>query len=70
MLDSAAIEGRISGIVDIPNAWCSLYLPTAIFNFGMKPTAAGPTVADGPARRDLLICDRIALIVLRPRAGR
>jgi formamidase len=47
LLDSAAIEGRISGIVDILNACCSLYLPTAIFNFGMKPTAAGPTVEHG-----------------------
>jgi formamidase len=29
LLGSAPIEGRISGVVDIPNACCSLYLPTA-----------------------------------------
>ena len=37
---------RISGIVDIPNACCSLYLPTAIFDFDIRPTAEGPRKAD------------------------
>ena len=37
LLGSAPIEGRISGIVDIPNACCSLYLPTAIFDFDVRP---------------------------------
>lgn len=46
LLGSAPIEGRISGIVDIPNACCSLYLPTAIFDFDIRPTSAGPTRAD------------------------
>jgi formamidase len=46
LLGSAPIEGRISGIVDIPNACCSLYLPTAIFDFDVKPSASGPTRAD------------------------
>jgi formamidase len=46
LLGSAPIEGRISGVVDIPNACCSLYLPTAIFDFDIRPTAAGPTRAD------------------------
>jgi formamidase len=46
LLGSAPIEGRISGVVDIPNACCSLYLPTAIFDFDVKPSAAGPTAAD------------------------
>ncbi len=45
LLGSAPIEGRISGIVDIPNACCSLYLPTEIFDFDIRPTAAGPTMA-------------------------
>lgn len=43
LLGSAPIEGRISGVVDIPNACCSLYLPTAIFDFDVRPSAAGPT---------------------------
>src|SRR5919201_2009422 len=46
LLGSAPIEGRISGIVDIPNACCSLYLPTAIFDFDIRPTAEGPRRAD------------------------
>ncbi|MDT7702605.1 MAG: formamidase, partial [Pseudonocardiales bacterium] len=46
LLGSAPIEGRISGIVDIPNACCSLYLPTAIFDFDVKPSSAGPTMQD------------------------
>ena len=46
LLGSAPIEGRISGIVDIPNACCSLYLPTEIFDFDIKPTNDGPTSGD------------------------
>jgi formamidase len=46
LLGSAPIEGRISGVVDIPNACCSLYLPTAIFDIDIRPTADGPTPTD------------------------
>ncbi|AWS46054.1 formamidase [Streptosporangium sp. 'caverna'] len=46
LLGSAPIEGRISGIVDIPNACCSLYLPTAIFDFDVRPNAEGPVRKD------------------------
>ena len=46
LLGSAPIEGRISGVVDIPNACCSLYLPTQIFDFDVKPNADGPISAD------------------------
>ena len=46
LLGSAPIEGRISGIVDIPNACCTLYVPTAIFDFDVRPNGAGPTRAD------------------------
>jgi formamidase len=46
LLGSAPIEGRISGIVDIPNACCSLYVPTAIFDFDVRPTSEGPVKAD------------------------
>jgi formamidase len=38
--------------VDIPNACCSLYLPTEIFDFEIKPSMAGPMSADrGSAAR-------------------
>ncbi|MCG5217030.1 formamidase [Streptosporangium sp. KLBMP 9127] len=46
LLGSAPIEGRISGIVDIPNACCSLYLPTAIFDFDVRPNSEGPVKKD------------------------
>jgi len=32
-------------VVDIPNACCSLYLPTAIFDFDVRPSHDGPTTA-------------------------
>jgi formamidase len=46
LLGSAPIEGRVSGVVDIPNACCSLYLPTGIFDFDIRPSASGPVHAD------------------------
>ena len=45
LLGAAPIEGRISRVVDIPNACCSLYLPTEIFDFDVKPNKQGPTSA-------------------------
>jgi len=46
LLGSAPIEGRLSGVVDTPNACSTLYLPTAIFDFDIRPTADGPRKAD------------------------
>lgn len=43
ILGTAPVEGRVSGIVDIPNACCTLALPTEIFDFDILPTAEGPT---------------------------
>jgi formamidase len=42
ILSTAPVEGRVSGVVDIPNACVSLYIPTAIFDFDIKPNAQGP----------------------------
>jgi len=42
MLGTAPVEGRISGIVDIPNACCTLYVPTEIFDFDVRPVLEGP----------------------------
>ncbi|MDB5291788.1 MAG: acetamidase [Phycisphaerales bacterium] len=42
ILGTAPVEGRISGIVDIPNACATLYLPTEIFDFDITPGANGP----------------------------
>lgn len=37
LLGAAPCEGRVSGIVDIPNACCTLYLPTEIFQRDIHP---------------------------------
>lgn len=42
ILGTAPIEGRISSIVDIPNACCTLWLPTEIFEFDIRPRKEGP----------------------------
>lgn len=44
ILGTAPIEGHISGIVDIPNACATLWLPTEIFDFDLKPNANGPKI--------------------------
>ncbi len=45
LLSCAPSEGRVSGIVDIPNACCTLAVPTEIFEFDVRPSTAGPTGA-------------------------
>ncbi|CAF0981282.1 unnamed protein product [Adineta ricciae] len=40
LLAAAPIEGRISSIVDVPNACCTLSLPSEIFSFDISPEAA------------------------------
>lgn len=46
LLGSAPIEGRLSGVVDIPNSCSTVYIPTAIFDFDVRPSAAGPYQID------------------------
>ena len=43
ILGTAPVQGNISGVVDIPNACATLWLPTGIFDFDINPTAEGPT---------------------------
>ena len=43
ILGTAPVQGHISGVVDIPNSCATLWLPTEIFDFDIKPSAAGPT---------------------------
>jgi formamidase len=43
LLGSAPVQGHISGVVDIPNACATLWLPTEIFEFDINPNASGPT---------------------------
>jgi formamidase len=42
LLGAAPIEGRLSGVVDIPNSCATVYLPTAIFDIDIRPSASGP----------------------------
>ena len=46
MLGAAPIEGRLSGVVDIPNSCSTVYIPTSIFDFDVRPSAAGPFQID------------------------
>ncbi|PRX45026.1 formamidase [Prauserella shujinwangii] len=46
ILGAAPIEGRFSGVVDIPNACATLYIPTAIFDFDPTPSAGPPERVD------------------------
>jgi formamidase len=52
ILGTAPVEGRISGIVDIPNACATLAVPTDIFDFDIMPTSAGPKI-EVPTNIDL-----------------
>jgi len=42
ILGTAPVEGRVSGIVDIPNACCTVAIPTEIFDFDIRPNNSGP----------------------------
>jgi formamidase len=45
ILGTAPVEGRVSGIVDIPNACCTVAIPTEIFDFDIRPNSAGPKMS-------------------------
>src|SRR3954469_5915066 len=46
ILGAAPIEGRLSGVVDIPNSCSTVYIPTGIFDFDVKPGKNGPARVD------------------------
>ncbi len=46
ILGAAPIEGRLSGVVDIPNSCSTVYIPTEIFDFPVRPDKAGPERID------------------------
>ncbi len=43
ILGCAPVQGHISGVVDIPNACATLWLPTDVFDFDIQPGADGPS---------------------------
>lgn len=47
LLGAAPIEGRFSGVVDIPNACATVYLPLQIFDIDIRP-GSGPTPSIDP----------------------
>lgn len=48
ILGTAPVEGRISGIVDTPNACCTVFIPTSIFDGDVNPGVGGiPTIGSG-----------------------
>lgn len=46
ILGTAPVQGHISGVVDIPNACATLWLPTDIFEFDVMPNSSGPVIHD------------------------
>jgi formamidase len=42
ILGSAPIEGRFSGVVDIPNSCATVYIPRRIFDFDVAPSSGKP----------------------------
>ncbi|NJC73127.1 acetamidase/formamidase family protein [Planosporangium thailandense] len=46
LLGAAPIEGRFSGVVDIPNSCATVYIPTEIFDFDVRPNAKGTARID------------------------
>src|SRR5215218_7925320 len=46
ILGAAPIEGRLSGVVDIPNSCSTVYIPTEIFDFDVRPGKNGPHQVD------------------------
>lgn len=48
ILGTAPVEGHISGVVDIPNACATLWLPSEIFSFDINPNAEGPKIMVPP----------------------
>ena len=42
ILGTAPVQGHISGVVDIPNACATLWLPNEIFDFDIMPGSDGP----------------------------
>lgn len=42
ILGTAPVQGHISGVVDIPNACATLWIPNEIFDWDLMPAADGP----------------------------
>ncbi|EHR61497.1 formamidase [Saccharomonospora cyanea] len=45
-LGAAPIEGRLSGVVDIPNSCATVYVPVDVFDFDPRPSSQAPRKVD------------------------
>lgn len=52
LLSCCPCEGRISGIVDVPNACATIAIPTAIFDQDIRPNHDGPPTGPRLVKRD------------------
>ena len=46
LLGALPVEGRFSGVVDVPNSCATLYVPTAVFDVDIRPSSSGPERRD------------------------
>ncbi len=56
IISCAPVEGRVGGVVDIPNACVSIAIPCEMFEFDIKPNAAGPKKHVDSNKTDLARC--------------
>jgi formamidase len=53
LLSCCPCEGRLSGIVDVPNAVCTLAIPTAMFDQDVRPKKGGIPVQGVAVKADV-----------------
>jgi formamidase len=51
LLSCCPCEGRIAGIVDVPNACATIAVPTCIFDQDIRPSKDGPPTGARLVRR-------------------
>lgn len=56
ILSCAPVEGRVGGVVDLPNACVSIAVPTEMFDFDIRPNADGPKPFAKEYGADLAAC--------------
>jgi formamidase len=72
MLSCIPCEGRISGIVDVPNAVCTLAIPLVIFDQDVRPTKGLEALARGIRVVEKNVCIAAVgdAVPLDPRLGK
>ena len=60
ILGTAPVQGHISGVVDIPNACATLWLPTEIFDFDINPSAGRADRSSSTADPDAAVAGPVS----------